>query len=70
MYYLSGLLVIKYSGTPKKIQNVLGHILSAFDAKSYVRVIHVIEEDYYFDSIGKRFTDIVDGPVKSPHILF
>lgn len=64
LYYLSGLIVAKYGEDQKDILALQKYITSVFDSKPFVKVVHVIEEDYYFESVGKRFTDIVDGPVK------
>lgn len=64
LYYLSGIVVVRYGKGTKGTLALQKYISSAFDSKPFTKVVHVIEEDYYFESVGKRFTDIVDGPVK------
>lgn len=68
-YFLSGLIVVRYGKGPKEVLSLQRYILTVFDSRPYVKVVHVIEDNYYFDSIGKRFTDIVDGPVKPVHTI-
>lgn len=62
-YYLSGIIVIQYQGTPHEIYDLMKYVLSNLEKKAEVRLIHVLEENVYFDWIDKAFSDLVDGPV-------
>lgn len=65
LFFLSGIIAIKYDGTPTDILKSLRFLMGAFGTKHCVKLLHIIPEDYYFESVDKRFSDIVDGPVKT-----
>lgn len=62
-YYVSGIIAVKYSGTPREIFSLQNMIISSLGKRSDTRIIHILDENVYFDWIDKVFTDIVDGPV-------
>lgn len=62
-YYVSGIVAIKYSGTPREIFSLQQMIISSLGKRSDTRIIHILDENVYFDWLDKVFTDIVDGPV-------
>jgi len=62
-YYVSGIVAIKYSGTPREIFGLQQMIVSSLGKRSDTRMIHILDENVYFDWCDKVFTDIVDGPV-------
>lgn len=65
LFFLSGIIAIKYDGAPSEILKSLRFFMGAFGTKHCVKLLHIITEDYYFESVDKRFSDIVDGPVKT-----
>ena len=62
-YYVSGIIAVKYIGTPREIFNLQQMIISGLGKRSDTRIIHILDENVYFDWLDKVFTDIVDGPV-------
>ena len=68
-YYLSGIIAIQYQGTPREIYDLMKYVLSNLEKKTEIRVIHVLEENVYFDWINKVFSDLVDGPVIPTSVL-
>lgn len=64
-YYLSGIIAIKYHGTPRKIFDLMKYVTSNLEKHSEIRVVHILEENTYFEWMNKVFTDLVDGPVLS-----
>ena len=39
------------------------YVLGNLEKNPDVRLVHVLEENVYFDWISKAFSDLVDGPV-------
>ena len=62
-YYLSGLVAIKYSGTPREIYELMMYTTKNLSKQPGIKVIHIIPDNTYFDWINKAFADLVDGPV-------
>lgn len=62
-YYLSGLIAIRYSGTPREIYETMMYVTKNVSRQPETKVIHVIPENIYFEWINKAFVDVVDGPV-------
>lgn len=62
-YYLSGIVAIQYEGTPHEVFRLMKYILGNLEKQSGIKMIHILEENVYFDWLNKVFTDIVDGPV-------
>lgn len=62
-YYLSGLVAIKYSGTPREIYELMMYTTKNLSKHPGIKVIHIIPDNTYFDWINKAFADLVDGPV-------
>lgn len=62
-YYLSGIATIAYHGSPKEIYDqyvqVERYLLNCPD----LYLIHLLESNTYFESLGKSITDLLDGPV-------
>ncbi len=69
MFYLSGVVVVKYSGSPQEVFELYRYFARTLGNRDGVRLLHVVTEDYYFGRIYKKLTDIVDGPVLSLHML-
>ena len=65
LFFLSGIVAVKYDGISSDILSSLRFLMGAFRTEPCVKLLHIINEDYYFESIDKRFSDIVDGPVKA-----
>ena len=68
-YFLSGLVAIRYSGTPREIYELLMYVTKNVSKEPETKVIHVTPENVYFDWINKAFADLVDGPVIPLHLL-
>lgn len=62
-YYLSGLVAIKYSGTPREIYEIMMYATKNLSKQPGLKIIHIIQDNIYFDWINKAFVDLVDGPV-------
>ena len=62
-YYVSGLIAIIYSGKERDIYNQLKLVRQYLTDKSYIRIVHIINENVYFESLNKVFTDLIDGQV-------
>ena len=62
-YYLSGIVAIHYNGTSREVFNLMKYVSSNLGKLSEIRMIHILEENVYFDWLNKVFTDLVDGPV-------
>ena len=62
-YYVSGLVAIVYSGQARDVYDQLKQVRQYLSNKEFIRVIHIIKENVYFESINKVFTDLIDGPV-------
>lgn len=63
-YYISGMIAIVYSGTPKEIYEQLIYITNNLSKRPGIKIIHILRENTYFEWINKAFSDLVDGPVK------
>lgn len=68
-YYISGLIAVMYTGTPREIYEVLMYVTKNISKQPGTKVIHIIPTNVYFDWINKAFVDLVDGPVIPFHFL-
>jgi hypothetical protein len=66
-YYLSGLIAVRYTGTPKEVFALFTYVTRQLGQRT--RLIHIPQENTYFDGQGKSFTDLVDGAVLPPSAL-
>ena len=62
-YYISGIIVVCYCGSPREIFALFRYVTEKVGTRSDVRLIHVLQENAYFDWLGKSFTDLADGLV-------
>ena len=62
-YYLSGIIAVYYSGSPKEIYELLKFSMNNLSRHLGTKVIHIIDENQYFDWLDKAFVDLVAGPV-------
>ncbi len=62
-YYLSGLIAVVYSGTPQEIYNRLRLVDAYLIPNINTGIVHILEENTYFDWLNKTFADMVDGAV-------
>lgn len=62
-YYLSGMIAIQYHGTPREVYDLMTYVINKLGRIPQIRLVHVLEENVYFDWMNKSFTDLVDGPV-------
>lgn len=60
-FYVSGIVAIVYQGTDRDIYQQLVAVLNELRRCPWVRLIHIIRENVYFDWIEKSFADLVDG---------
>ncbi|MEG0757794.1 MAG: helicase-related protein [Raoultibacter sp.] len=60
-FYVSGLIAILYQGSARDIYKQLVTVTNELQPFPWVRMIHIIYENTYFDWITKSFTDILDG---------
>ena len=68
-YYVSGLVAIVYSGEEGDVYNQLKMVIQYLSNKSFIRLIHIIKENVYFESLNKAFTDLIDGPVMPINVI-
>ena len=68
-YYVSGLVAIVYSGEERDVYDQLKMVRQYLSNKPFIRLIHIIEENVYFDSLNKVFTDLIDGPVMPINVI-
>ena len=66
-YYLSGLIAVRYTGTPKEVFALFTYVTRQLGQRT--RLIHIPQENTYFDGQGKSFTDLVDSAVLPPSAL-
>ncbi|SMC62068.1 DEAD/DEAH box helicase [Papillibacter cinnamivorans] len=67
-YYISGVVAVSYSGTPKEIYDQLIYITNNLSKQPGIKVVHILRENTFFEWINKAFSDLVDGsviPIKS-----
>ena len=69
-YYLSGIVVVYYSGSAKEIYELLRFSMNNLSKHMGTKVIHIVEENQYFEWLNKAFVDLIDGPVIPVHTLF
>lgn len=62
-YYLSGIIVIYYSGSSKEIYELLKFSMNNLSMHPGTKVIHILDKNQYFDWLDKAFVDLVSGPV-------
>ena len=62
-YYVSGLVAIIYDVNERKTYEQLKMARRYLSKHEFIRTIHVISENVYFNSINKVFSDMIDGPV-------
>ena len=62
-FFNSGLAVVFYGRDPGLVLNTFNRIQKNTAKYPDLKVIHVVNNNYYFDRIEKSFTDLVDGPV-------
>lgn len=60
-FYVSGIVVVVYQGANRDIYQQLVAVLNELKRCPWVRLIHIIRENIYFDWIDKSFADFVDG---------
>ncbi|MGX8701609.1 DEAD/DEAH box helicase [Caproiciproducens sp.] len=62
-YYISGMVAVVYSGTPKEIYDQLIYITNNLSKRPGIKVVHILRENIFFEWVNKAFSDLVDGPV-------
>lgn len=62
-FYISGMVAVIYSGTYKEIYDQLIFITNYLSKQPGIKVIHILKENIFFESMDKSFSDLVDGPV-------
>lgn len=68
-FYVSGLIAVLYQGTEREIYNQLVTVTNDLHPYPWIRVIHIICENTYFDWINKSFSDLLDGRVVQAEAL-
>lgn len=63
-YFLSGMVAVVYQGTPRDIFSQLATVRQYLNHTS-VNIVHLIQENIYFEWIGKSFSDLIEGAVLS-----
>lgn len=62
-YYISGVVAILYPEIEKEIFDIYKIITQYLRHKAGIYVVHILSENIYFSSVGKNFTDLIEGRV-------
>ena len=62
-YYLSGVIAVFYNGTAKEIYDQYVHVEHYLANHPDIYLVHVLNENVFFEARGKSITDLLDGPV-------
>jgi ATP-dependent DNA helicase RecQ len=60
-FFVSGLIAIIYKGSDREIYQLLFAITNELQCCNWVRLIHIINKNTYFEWINKSFSDLLDG---------
>lgn len=60
-YYISGVFAVLYQGTDHDIYEQLLTVTNELGSIPWVRIVHIISKDIYFNWINKSFSDFLDG---------
>ena len=60
-FYISGLVAVLYQGSDREIYKQLVAMTNELQSYPWIRIIHIIYENTYFDWINKSFSDLLDG---------
>ena len=60
-FYISGLVAVLYQGSDREIYKQLVAMTNELQSYPWIRMIHIIYENTYFDWINKSFSDLLDG---------
>ena len=69
-YYLSGTMIVLY---PEDIENETRYIKTIFNKRKklgQLKIIHLLKDDVYLSFYGKKFSELVDGPVMNNNRVF
>lgn len=62
-YYVSGMVAVIYNGNQKEIYEQFKLVSKYLSGKTEIKIIHILEENTFFDELSKSFSDMIDGPV-------
>lgn len=69
-YYISGMIAVLYPKMEKEIWKTYKTVKRYLCGKSNIKIIHILEEDPYFESVGKKFSELAEGRVIPPEQLY
>lgn len=62
-YYIEGIVAVFYDGKAEDILKTFTVISRYLRKKSFLRIIHIVEENVYFSSLEKTMTELIEGPI-------
>ena len=62
-YYLSGIIAVEYGGSAKDVWDLLQYVTQHLSERQEIKLIHILQENTYFEGQDKSFADLVDGAV-------
>ncbi len=62
-YYLSGIIAVEYGGSAKDVWNLLQYVAQYLSERQEIKLVHILQENTYFEGQDKSFADLVDGAV-------
>lgn len=68
-FFMSGLIAVLYEGYERDIFALLRQVINEFQRCPWVRLIHIVNDNTYFEWLGKRFTDLLDGRYIQAEVL-
>ena len=60
-FFISGMIAVLYEGSERDVFNLLHQVIYEFQQCPWVRLIHIVYDNTYFEWLGKSFTDLLDG---------
>lgn len=62
-YYISGIIAVEYGGSAKDVWNLLQYVAQYLSERQEIKLVHILQENTYFEGQDKSFADLVDGAV-------
>ena len=62
-YYLSGIIAVEYGGSAKDVWDLLQYVTQHLSERPEIKLVHILQENTYFEGPDKSFADLVDGAV-------
>ena len=60
-FFISGLIAVLYEGSERDVFSLLRQVINEFQQCPWVHLIHIVNDNVYFEWLSKSFTDLLDG---------